>query len=89
MIPSVRLSPLYLIQLLIILNLMFKYLILYAFVAVLVVQCTIQVYTPSCAAEKFSNKSIVYTLSNFGYIPYGQVILGQIILPANESLCSV
>lgn len=41
---------------------------------------TLQVYSPECAVKRIP-KSIPYTLSNFGDIPYGEVFIGQIRLP--------
>ena len=49
---------------------------------------TIQVYSPTCATQLFE-KPIAYTLSNFGVIPYGEVIVGKIQLPNKEELCSL
>ena len=49
---------------------------------------TIQVYSPVCATQMLQ-KPIDYTLSNFGVIPYGEVIIGKIQLPKNEELCSL
>jgi|688.fasta_scaffold217717_2 hypothetical protein len=48
---------------------------------------TIQVYSPTCAAQLFE-RPIAYTLSNFGIIPYGEVIIGKIQFPNDQELCS-
>ena len=37
--------------------------------------CTLEVYGPPCAKQRVS-KSIEYSLSNFGEIPYTQTIIG-------------
>jgi len=52
------------------------------------VLATLQVYSPTCAASRF-DKPIEYTLSNFGDIPYGQTLIGQIYLPSKIKLCTL
>ena len=47
---------------------------------------TLEVYGPECAKTSIPSE-ISYTLSNFGEIPYGQSIIGQINLPNNPELC--
>lgn len=47
----------------------------------------LQVYSPACWADKLPS-SIEYTLSNFGEIPYGETLIGQISLPNDPELCS-
>ena len=49
---------------------------------------TLQVYSPECAVSRFF-KPIEYTLSNFGVIPYGEVLLGRIRVPKEEHLCTM
>lgn len=65
---------------------MFKYVGLLALV--ILTTGSLQVYSPECAVKRFS-KLIEYTLSNFGEIPYGEVIIGQIKVPNKELLCSI
>lgn len=55
---------------------------------IILASASLQVYSPECAVKRFS-KLIEYTLSNFGEIPYGQVIIGQIRVPNKELLCSI
>lgn len=49
---------------------------------------TVKVYLPGCAVKKF-DKEILYTLSNFGYLPYGETIIGKVEEPEDKELCSV
>ena len=49
---------------------------------------TLEVYGPECAKTSIPSE-ISYTLSNFGEIPYGQSIIGQINLPNNPELCNI
>lgn len=65
---------------------MFKYVGLLALT--ILSSATLQVYSPECAVKRFKN-TIEYTLSNFGEIPYGEVIMGQIRVPKAEELCSI
>lgn len=60
------------------------------FVACLVyfVSAVLQVYSPGCSATRLPG-NIEYTLSNFGEIPYGETIIGQIILPKDPELCKI
>ncbi len=39
-----------------------------------------EVYIPDCA-RKIIPDGLNYTLSNFGYIPYGESSIGQLFLP--------
>lgn len=57
---------------------MFKYVSLLTLI--ILATSSLQVYSPECAVKRFS-KLIEYTLSNFGDIPYGEVIIGQIKVP--------
>lgn len=49
---------------------------------------SLQVYSPECAVSRFP-KLIDYTLSNFGDIPYGEILLGRIRVPKEEHLCTM
>jgi hypothetical protein len=62
---------------------MFKNLI--AFLIIKASLSYLTVYGPECAVAKLQN--IPYTLSNFGEIPYGQTLMGQVKLPKDELLC--
>lgn len=64
---------------------MFKTIVILALVWM--AAAVLQVYSPACSVDKIPN-SIEYTLSNFGEIPYGETIIGQIYLPKNPELCS-
>ena len=55
-------------------------------VLVVLATATLEIYGPPCAKKGFSN-SVEYTLSNFGEIPYGQTIIGKIIIPNDTELC--
>lgn len=67
-------------------QIMFKYVTLFALV--LLASASLQVYSPECAVSRFP-KLIEYTLSNFGYIPYGEILIGQIKVPNKELLCDI
>lgn len=41
---------------------------------------------PECASKQF-DEPIKYTLANFGHIPYGRTIVGEIVIPKNEIFC--
>lgn len=41
---------------------------------------SLNVYMPICAAEKIQ-ESLNYTLANFGHIPYGKTVIGELIIP--------
>lgn len=47
------------------------------------VECDLVVYLPSCAVSKF-NGPILYTQSNFGYVPYGETLIGSVYVPVKE-----
>ena len=49
-----------------------------------------EVYIPDCA-RKIIPDGLNYTLSNFGYIPYGESSIGQLFLTSqnNTELCSI
>lgn len=64
----------------------FKYVNVLALLSICL--ATLQVYSPECAVKNFP-KTILYTLSNFGDIPYGEVVIGQIRIPNKEQLCSI
>ena len=49
---------------------------------------TLQVYSPECKRLGIPGQ-IEYTLSNFGEIPYGQTVIGQIRIPKNPELCDI
>lgn len=66
---------------------MFKQVIVLAMIGIIAIEGTMKVNLPKCAADRLPNV-IPYTLSNFGVIPYGQTILGQIYIPKNDVLCS-
>ncbi len=46
--------------------------------------CFLEVYIPECARIIIPS-NINYTLSNFGYIPYGETIVGQLFVPKGEN----
>ena len=48
---------------------------------------SLQVYMPKCASDELTN-SINYTLANFGHIPYGRTIIGELIIPNNTEFCN-
>lgn len=48
---------------------------------------SLQVYMPKCASDQLTN-SINYTLANFGHIPYGRTIIGELIIPNNTEFCN-
>jgi hypothetical protein len=51
----------------------------------------LEVYLPECA-RKLIPDGMNYTLSNFGYIPYGESSIGQVFLPKgenNSNLCTI
>ena len=59
---------------------MFKVYFILALLAFTMANAYMEVYIPDCA-RKIIPDGLNYTLSNFGYIPYGESSIGQLFLP--------
>lgn len=46
------------------------------------------VYKPANVANK-NIQNFVYTIANFGHIPYGKTLIGKLIKPDPSNLCDV
>lgn len=51
-----------------------------AFSLISLAHSTLSVYMNACAKTEIT-KDINYTLANFGHIPYGRTIIGELIIP--------
>ena len=49
--------------------------------------CTLEVYEPKDAKETYGGITIGYTVANFGHIPYGKSIVGDIIVASPLENC--
>ena len=69
---------------------MFKIYLIFTLSMFALTNAYMEVYIPECA-RKIIPDGINYTLSNFGYIPYGESSIGQIFLPKenNSQLCTI
>jgi hypothetical protein len=43
-------------------------------------QCELEIYSPSSAKNSFVNNKINYTVANFGHIPFGKNMIGNLLV---------
>jgi hypothetical protein len=51
-------------------------------------QANLVIYKPDNVANN-NKQNFVYTIANFGHIPYGKTLIGKLIKPDPSNLCDV